>query len=249
MSKWQTPIEVEFSARFDGTTQRYVEMRPVGFDPETETHVMIALHGHGGDRWQYIRDDIDECRGARDVAARRRMLLVSPDYRTDSWMGPAAEADVVQIIEELRAKHKIGEIILVGSSMGGASALTFAALHPDMIDGVCAQKALANYIEFERYQDTVSASFGGTKDEVPWEYEKRSAEFQAEKLTMPIALWLGGKDESVPPASALSLYDKLKRLGLDVFLIYRPDATHRASYEDTVETIERTIDAVAQLYR
>ena len=113
-----------------------------------------------------------------------------------------------------------------------------------MIHGVCAQKALANDLEFERYQDTVSASFGGTKEEVPWEYEKRSAEFHAEKLTMPIALWCGGKDESVPCASVLRLAEKLKQLGRNVFLIYRPDATHRASYEDTVETIEWTIDVV-----
>ena len=30
---------------------------------------LIALHGHGSDRWQYIKDPRDECRVARDVAA------------------------------------------------------------------------------------------------------------------------------------------------------------------------------------
>ena len=239
-----TPIEVEFTARVDGSIQRYVEVRPNGFDPAKETHLMIVFHGHGGDRWQYVQSDIDECRGARDVAARHKMLFVSPDYRTDSWMGPKAEADVVQMIEDLRAKYNIGKLLLVGASMGGSSALTFAILHPEMIDGVCGQKAMANYVEFQNYQDTVAASFGGTREEVPWEYEKRSAEFAPEKFAMPTAFTCGGKDLCVPPASVLRLSETLKQMGRDVLMIHDPEAGHRTNYEDTVKAVEWLVGRV-----
>ena len=67
---------------------------------------MIALHGHGSDRWQFASKVFDEASAARDVAAAHRMLFVSPDYRkSTSWMGPKAEADMVQIIDELKARY------------------------------------------------------------------------------------------------------------------------------------------------
>lgn len=240
----QDPIDVEFTARIDGSTQRYIEVRPDGFDPAKQVHLMIALHGHGGNRWQYVQEDIDECKGTRDVAYKHGFLYISPDYRTDSWMGPAAEADIVQVIEDLRAKYTIGKVFIVGASMGGSSALTFTALHSQMVDGVCGQKAMCNYVEFENYQDTVSASFGGSKQEVPEEYHKRSSEFFPEKFTMPTALTCGGKDLCVPPQSVLRLYENLNQMGRTVLMIHDPEAGHRTNYQDTVRAVEWTIEKV-----
>ena len=49
------PNEVVFKAKVDGTEQRYIEILPPGFDANQTHHLMIALHGHGSDRWQFIR--------------------------------------------------------------------------------------------------------------------------------------------------------------------------------------------------
>ena len=71
---------------------------------------MLAFHGHGSDRWQFIKDARGECRGVRDVAARFGLILISPDYRAKtSWMGPKAEADVLQIggRQGMRKRHKV----------------------------------------------------------------------------------------------------------------------------------------------
>lgn len=82
---------------------------------------MVALHGHGSDRWQFVQNGRDECRGMRDAAARFGMLFVSPDYRAKtSWMGPAAEADLLQILDELHEKYPIRYTIVGGGSMGAA---------------------------------------------------------------------------------------------------------------------------------
>jgi enterochelin esterase-like enzyme len=90
--------DVTFTADCDGTTQRYVRMLPKGFRPEMKHHVLIALHGHGSDRWQFARGTTPPGVAARDVAAERNMILILPDYRArTSWMGPKAEADVCQI--------------------------------------------------------------------------------------------------------------------------------------------------------
>ena len=117
------PIDVEFKAKVDGSVQRYVEILPKEFDPETEHDLLIGLHGHGSDRWQYIKEKRGECKGARDTAARHGMIFVSPDYRAStSWMGPKAEADTVQLIALLRKKHKVRRLYLNGGPMGATSA-------------------------------------------------------------------------------------------------------------------------------
>jgi pimeloyl-ACP methyl ester carboxylesterase len=146
--QWSVPQDQEFRSEWDGSVQRYVELLPQPFDARQEHQLLIALHGHGSDRWQYIRQERGECAGARDTALNYGLIFLSPDYRApDSWMGPAAEADLVQIIQEARRRHRIGKVILGGGSMGGTSVLIFAALHPDMVDGVVSQNGTANMLE------------------------------------------------------------------------------------------------------
>jgi pimeloyl-ACP methyl ester carboxylesterase len=230
--------DVAFTAGFDGSEQRYVLLLPAPFDPAVEHSLLVALHGHGSDRWQYVRDGRDECRAARDAAARHGMILASPDYRAStSWMGPAAEADVLQIIADLRKQYRIGKLFLVGGSMGGASALTFTALHPDLIAGVSAQNPLANHVEYANFQDAIAASFGGSKAAVPAEYRKRSAEFHPEAFTMPLAITTGGKDASVPPQSALRLAEAVRRASPGVLVIHREEGGHATDYADTAAAL------------
>ena len=233
------PVDVAFTASIDGSEQRYVELLPSPFEPMHVHDVVIALHGHGSDRWQFIKDNRGECKGVRDAAAKYGLMVVSPDYRAKtSWMGPKAEADVVQIIGEVRKRHHVNRVFIAGGSMGGTSALTFAALHPELIAGVCSLNGTANLVEYDKFQDAISASFGGSKTEVPEEYKKRSAEFWPDKFTVPIALTTGGKDETVPPQSVLRLAEKLKEAKRKVLSIHREAVGHSTSYEDTVAAME-----------
>lgn len=226
-------------AASDNTVQRYVLKLPEGFDANAEHDVLIALHGHGSDRWQFMRPTRDETRAAIDTASKYKMIYVSPDYRgTMSWMGPKAEADVTQIIDILRSQYRVGKIILCGASMGGASALTYAALHPDLIDAVASMNGTANHLEYEGFQDAISASFGGTKQQIPMEYKLRSAEYWPERLTMPIAITASGQDKTVPPDSVLRLAHILQELHRQVLLIYRENEGHRTSYADAIAALE-----------
>ncbi len=233
------PTDVAFVARRDGTEQRYVELLPANFQP-TETHdVLLVLHGHGADRWQFIREDRDECRGVRAVAARHNLILIAPDYRArTSWMGPQAEADVVQIIDDLKQRHLPGRVFLAGGSMGGTAALTFAVLHPELIAGVCSLNGTANLVEYDRFQESIQAAYGGTKTDVPDEYLRRSAEFFPDQLTMPIACTTGGLDDVVPPASVLRLIAVLQQSQRNVLSLHRAAGGHATNYEDTCAALE-----------
>lgn len=235
----QEPKDIAFKASVDGSEQRYVELLPPGFDPAKVHDVVLAFHGHGSDRWQFIKDARGECRGVRDVAARRGLIVVSPDYRAKtSWMGPKAEADGLQVIAELKNRHRIGRVFLAGGSMGGTAVLTFAALHPELIASVCSLNGTANLIEYEKFHDAIAASFGGTKAEAPDEYRKRSAEFWPERFTMPVAFTTGGNDAVVPPQSVLRLAEKLKQAQRKVLTLHRETGGHSTTYEDTCTAMD-----------
>lgn len=234
--------DVSFKAACDGTKQHYVVLTPPEFDTKTELDVLVAFHGHGSDRWQYAKDMRDECRVARDVALKHGMLFVSPDYRAKtSWMGPKAEADVVQIISDIKQKYPIRRVLLCGGSMGGTSCLTFAAIHPELVDGVASMNGTANLLEYENFQPAIQASYGGTKAQIPEEYKNRSAEYWPERLTMPIGITLGGKDQSVPPDSVRRLAAVLKTLDREVLVIDREETGHSTNYADGEVVLEFVI--------
>ena len=236
------PDDIAFQADIDQTEQRFVQLLPAEFQSDKTHDVLIALHGHGSDRWQFVRDARDECRAARDVAAKHQMIYVSPDYRAKtSWMGPKAEADLVQIIRDLKKRQRVGRVFVTGGSMGGTAALTFAALHPVLIAGVASMNGTANLLEYPNFLDAISASFGGTKVAIPDEYKKRSAEYWPERFTMPVGITTGGQDTLVPPHSVERLAGVLQKLDRQVLLIRRDSTGHQTNYEDGVAILEFVI--------
>lgn len=243
-TKFVSVLEKTFVADHDMTQQKYVVLTPPGLNAKSPVSVLITLHGHGSDRWQFVRQTRGECRAAREVALEHKMLMVSPDYRAStSWMGPAAEADMVQLIQILHNNYNVERVILSGGSMGGTGALTFTVLHPELIDGVVSLNGTANLVQYERFQDAIAASFGGTKDNTPDEYRKRSAEFFPMKLTMPLACTTGGKDEVVPAESVLRLLEQVRKHNSKVLSIHQPDGGHSTTYADTNQAFEFVIQA------
>ena len=242
--------DIIFRATVDASEQRYVRVLPTDFDPQQKHDVLVTLHGHGSDRWQFVRQPRDECKGARDIAAQHRMILISPDYRAaTSWMGPLAEADMVQILAEVKSQFAVRHVIISGGSMGGTGSLTFAALHPELVDGVVALNGTANLLEYKNFTDAITASFGGPKTKIPLEYKRRSAEYWPERLTMPVACTTGGQDRSVPPDSVLRLVDVLKTLDRPVLLIHRERGGHSTNYDDTLQAYEFVLNKLAEAKR
>ena len=225
--------DIAFKAECDGSEQRYVRILPADFKKDAPHDMLIALHGHGSDRWQFVRDPRDECRAARDVAVKHSMIYISPDYRAKtSWMGPKAEADLVQIIAEVKATQRVSRVFLCGGSMGGTGALTFAALHPELIAGVASMNGTANLLEYENFQEAIAESFGGPKKAIPAEYKKRSAEYWPEQFTMPVGIAVGGQDKLVPPDSVRRLVKILQRLDRPMLVLDRPEGGHSTNLED-----------------
>jgi pimeloyl-ACP methyl ester carboxylesterase len=140
----------------------------------------------------------------------------------------------------------VGKVIVVGGSMGGTAALTFTVLHPELVDGVVSQCGFASLFEPSRHRASIARSFGNPPDRRPDEYRKRSAERAPEKFTMPIAIWTGGRDNSVPPQSAIRFAQVLKSKNpQNVLHIHREKQGHTPGYEDTITLYEFVLKAVA----
>ncbi len=237
--------DISFTSVYDGSEQKYVIMLPDSFSKHGMYDIIIGLHGHGADRWQFMKDGRTECTAFRTFATERGMVAVSPDYRAKtSWMGPAAERDLLQIIHELRRKFIVKRVYLVGGSMGGTSALTFSALHPQLVDGVVSMNGHANHLEFNNFQHAIAESFGGAKDVLPDEYKRRSAEYWPEKMVMPIAMTVGLADSIVPPASTIRLANILK--GLNHMVSLRVDSVggHETNFNDAYSAIKFIVDGI-----
>lgn len=233
-----------FKSAYDGSEQRCVVILPDGFEASQPHDALICLHGHGSDRWQFVRDPRGEAMAARDAAAEKKMIFVSPDYRAKtSWMGPAAEKDLLQIIGDLKKQYRVGRLILSGGSMGASGALTFTALHPELIDGVVALNGLADHTAYTNFQDAIAVSFGGSKTQVPDEYRKRSARFFPEHFTMPLVVTAGGKDTVVPPDSALKLAEAARVRNPFVFADYRANRGHETDYAASLAAYRFVIGA------
>ena len=78
------PTDVTFTASYDGSVQRYMQLLPSDFDPTKQYDIIIALHGSGSTRTQYASNTRDECRATRDVAANHDMIMICPDYRAST---------------------------------------------------------------------------------------------------------------------------------------------------------------------
>ena len=247
-----TAADRTFRASVDGTEQRFVEL--VSTEGASFREALIALHGHGSDRWQFVREERGECAAAREVAAARGMLFVSPDYRAKtSWMGPKAESDMLDLIAWMRRERGVERIFICGGSMGGTSALTFAARHPDLVSGVVAMNPLADHLSYTNFQDAIAASFGGDKVQARGEYVRRSALNYPERFTMPVSITLGGKDRSVPPQSARELARKISFARPDlIYLFEDPSEGHRTTHMQATRAFRemfRRADAQAAVPR
>ena len=230
-----SPQDCIFRASLDASEQRYMVIEAV----RNAGDALIALHGHGADRTQFATQTRGECQASRDIAAERGMLFVSPDYRAKtSWMGPAAESDMLDLIALLKRQRNVRRVFLCGGSMGGTSALTFAARHPELIAGVVAFNPLADHLSYTNFQSAIAASFGGDKKTIPAEYRARSALYFPDSFTMPISITLGGMDTTVPPQSARALALEIQKRRPDlIYLDERPKRGHETNYKDSMRAL------------
>lgn len=188
-----------FASSFDGSAQTYLE-KNFGAE-ETAPLVIIYLHGALSHQEQGMTAGIYEnafSRWGEELAARHAVYLC-PEYRGNSWMGPAAEADLSDIIQGVKTRYPACRLILAGGSMGGTSALIYASRHPAALDGVIALcPATDPVMMFEQFPDHFLGSYGGSPTTVPNVFAERTSRKRATALaTLSLSIVHGSADATI----------------------------------------------------
>lgn len=135
--------------------------------------------------------------------------LLSANLRDTAYMSPAATADLSDLLDFSRQYLGCERFVLLGGSGGASSAMAYAVLHPEKVDGVIAMGMcdIVARLEFARRSDipilrqlatTVFAAYGGTPADKPELYQARSVLAHLDRLTMPVVLTMGEKDALIP---------------------------------------------------
>ena len=216
---------------------------PPGYRADRKNPLIIHFHGRGG---SHIQSNLmsDSFNLFREKAYARGYILLTPGYGSSCWMNPAAEEISLKCLGHVKKILSIDDnrVYLLGCSMGGGAALTFAGRHPDLIAAVCDVFGVADFERFYReghYCASIADAFGGTPDAIPGVYRERSGiSYAAQFKNIPLIVLHGDKDKTVPLWNSQVLVDKLKAAGATPKFIIVPGIGHDNSIikglEDTV---------------
>lgn len=217
---WNTQT-VFFQAEYDGTRQSYLLVTPTPLS-STAHPLVVYFHsmGNGPDEILGLQAGTEPL---VSYLADRNAIVASPVYRGDSWLNPAAAADVTLMIRSLKARYSIGSVILLGISMGGTAALMYPLLAPSdisvsgIISAIYASdvKELWSETKNTQVKESLRIAYGGTPSDQPRMYEERSAMRNIVRLsaTMPVALYASYNDSMIPPVQQTRLRDALAQRG------------------------------------
>jgi pimeloyl-ACP methyl ester carboxylesterase len=235
-----TPERFTFNCSADGSRWPYLLQQPEG-KPQA---ILINLHGHYSDEWQGMTEEIygDAFGRLRRECLNRSCVYVCPWYGGNSWMGPVAEAGMVDLIAALRQRWPDQPLYLMGGSMGGSSTLVFAVRQPQLLSGVA---ALCPAADIEAYyvwclertegnptvksvSDAIRLHYTAAGHDLTSQLHERSALRNAERLTMPVYLRHGSADGLIPVEWTRRLAERLQGLARRVVYEEVPDGDHDA---------------------
>ncbi len=217
---------------------------------------VVNLHGHGsGGDQLYVRPDI---RRLWLPAFRDRGLgIITPHMRGSTWMSPETASDLHELLAWVRRTRGARHFVLVGGSMGGSAALAYAVLHPSDIEAVIALCPAADIGAYARWcataeqqicRDiglTIRAAYAGEPDDIPTVYDARSAVVNAARLTMPVYVCHGARDNLIPVSNVRQLAAAMvgKRL-------FHYEEQADGNHETPLAALPRALDwALARLNR
>jgi dipeptidyl aminopeptidase/acylaminoacyl peptidase len=241
-----TPAERISDHRFtlDGTGEfaTYLLYEPDPATPKEQRWLLVYLYGAGGSTKSYNlkRPPYEEIR--RALVANGAYILV-PELGPSHFMNDAAKKTLSQIIDRVLADQQIDttRVHLMGTSMGGGSALALAIHQPTRIRSVCAIMPMTDYAQWAnerpKYAKRLAGAYGGTVEQTPQQYDANSATKHLKSFAkIPIFLLHGTADEIVPFHHSQVLADALRAKGYPCTLRVVPDGAHADAIVSNVQS-------------
>lgn len=177
---------------------------------------IVVLHGFGATGAQlYLRQDMREVWLPKFFQSGAGIL--TPHLRGNAWMGPAAAADLHDVLQWMRAEQGLERTLFYSGSMGGTSNLIYAVLHPRDVNAVAALGAateLASYYSWcfdnplgtaQDIAEAIVDAYGGKPSSQKILYRQHSVVEHVARLTMPVYLAHGERDILMPVEQSRNL--------------------------------------------
>jgi pimeloyl-ACP methyl ester carboxylesterase len=240
--------EERFVSPLDSSSQTYLIAESKTAADNDPPFLVVYLHGALSHQEQGMTAGIYDNFFGRwwSWLKERNVRYVCPEYRGNSWMGPAAEADIVELIRLMRERYRPIQVILTGGSMGGTSALIFASRHPELLDGALALCPATDTSEmFPHFADHFLQSYGGPPDKIPDVYRERSSRYHADMLVkLPLVIVHGSADALIPIHHARLLVEQLQARNARLQYIELKDGGHDSPVKvDLRECMEFLLNA------
>ena len=218
--------EISVRSTFDGTSQPSLFFHP---GPARAVPLVVGLHTWSYDRFNQEKTYLPLCE-------KYGFSLLLPEFRgpnlaTNPKKSEAcgtllARRDVIDAVKFVCENCAVDEnnIFLLGCSGGGHMALLAAETAPELFGAVevwCAVSDLVKWHEFQpqcrsNYAPHIEACLGGTPEELPDEYIKRSPARHVEALkNLPVSIHHGRHDPVVPFAHSVELAKNIEATGND----------------------------------
>lgn len=207
-----TPYRRAFLSKQDGTFQPYTIKLPENYDPSKKYPLLVFLHGSGQDEQGILNlprssgDFIEIAPLARDIYY--------------CYSSGSSQIDILEAVEDVSTHFSVDEdkIVIGGFSMGGYGALRTYYEHPELYKGVAVfaghPHLASNWLEGEHphfLQDKYLNDFSG----------------------IPVFIYHGRKDGSLPVQKAEALIQKLKEVGANVTYSLVEEKGHQYPDEQT----------------
>ncbi len=140
----------------DGNKDDFAVLPPNSLQGQKDLTLVVYLHGMGSTYMEPFLTPKDKPISQALLEHNPTMVVASLNYRGQSaWANDVAVADIDQNIRELVNRFPISKIVIMGTSMGGCSALAYSYLAADdikakMIGVVAAEPAGDLALLFEK---------------------------------------------------------------------------------------------------
>jgi len=206
-----------FSCRLPGSVESasYLLLRPRTAATSAPASLLVFLYGAGGSINDYNLERSPYER-LRALLANRGYYVLIPELGPNHFMNAAARDVLDGIVSQVCAEHPVDptRVHLLGTSMGGGSALAYAIHRPSLIRSVCSLMGMTDltawYAERDGAGEVLDSAFQGSPSKSPDAYRQVSAMDHLDAFErIPVFLAHGDRDETVKPGHSRRLAEAL----------------------------------------
>ena len=220
---------LSFVPKGETQPEPYIVEKPNPYARGRRYPLIIYLHGRGGHTTQWLSPAFAPF---RKQAADRGYFVLVPHLGTDHWMNARARRVLDELLLKAFAAYPIDprRVHVMGMSMGGGAALTYAMHHPQRVRSVCDIFGTTDFVQLYRagrYAKPLARAFGGTLATAPDAFRAQSAMSHLDAFAKtPVFVLHGDQDACIAVEHSRQFVKAMMAIGYDVVYHEMPGRGH-----------------------